>query len=189
MLPISCCRPLRLQPREIAQVSRTSRRNAARKVGGVDPQNETIRRALYPSNLRNKETPTGTWRPDVERALQLAIPSKQAHDTIERAWLLHQRHLRWRRNAEAERKFECMRNAMSELEKMDARLFKEANRTEDPRARSVSEQELSKTLKGAEKKALESRLPGLFPREMRSPTDTPPLKGWVYDWTPLSSAN
>ena len=118
------------------------------------------------------------------KALRRAIPSKQAHETIERAWLLHERHMRWKRNEEAERKFECMRRAMAELEKVDPILFKEANRTEDPRKRTPAEVELSKTLRGAPKKAMESRLPGLFPREMRLPTDTPPREGWVYNWRP-----
>lgn len=158
----------------------------ARKVAHGDPQNELIRRALYPSNIRNKETPTGTWRPDVAKALRVAIPSKQAHDTVERAWLLHERHSRWRRNAEAERKFSCLRRAMEELEKIDPALFKEANRVEDPRARTSAEIELLKSSKGAEKKKLDSRLPGLFPREMRLPTDTPSRSGWNYDWKAAS---
>ncbi len=92
--------------------SRIFTRNAGRKIVASDPQNEILRRTLYPSNIRNRESPTGTWRPDVMKALRRAIPSKQAHETIERAWLLHERHMRWRRNAEAERKFECMRRAM-----------------------------------------------------------------------------
>jgi len=118
------------------------------------------------------------------RALRRAIPSKQAHETIERAWLLHQRHVRWKREAEAERKFECMRHAMEELEKCDPVLFKEANRVEDPRTRSEAEAGLSKKLRGVAKKALEGRLPSLFPREMRVPTDTAPKLGWNYDWKP-----
>ncbi len=123
------------------------------------------------------------------KALRRAMPSKQAHETIERAWLLHERHMRWRRNAEAERKFECMRRAMGELEKLDQALFKEANRSEDPRKRSPVEVELSKKLRGAAKKALESRLPGLFPREMRLPTDTPPREGWNYNWRPSPTSS
>ncbi|KAJ3854709.1 hypothetical protein EV368DRAFT_72728 [Lentinula lateritia] len=53
-----------------------------------------------------KATTTETWRPDVEKALQYAIPSVQAHDTIERAWLLYKWHIRKRREVETERKFE-----------------------------------------------------------------------------------
>lgn len=165
-------------------------RNAGRKAGHVgDPQNEIIRRVLYPSNIRNRETPTGTWRPDVAKALRKAIPSKQAHETIERAWLLHERHLRWKREEETNRKFECMRRAMAELEMIDPYLFKEANRAEDSRKRSEAETERLKNLKGVERKAMERRLPGLFPPELRLPTDTPPRTGWDYDWKSPSSSS
>ena len=157
-------------------------RFAGRKAVHGDPQNEIIRRVLYPSNVRNKETPTGTWRPDVARALKRAIPSKQAHDTIERAWLLHERHMRWKREEDAERKFRCMEKAMAELERLDPMLFKEAARLEDPRSRSHSDIETQKTLRGAARKALESRMSGLFPRELRLPTDTPARSGWDYSW-------
>ncbi|EJD03730.1 uncharacterized protein FOMMEDRAFT_167057 [Fomitiporia mediterranea MF3/22] len=164
-------------------------RNAVRKAGqSGDPNNELIRRVLYPSNLRNRETPTGTWRPDVAKALRRAIPSKQAHETIERAWLLHERHIRWKREEEAKRKFECMQRAMSELEKIDPSLYKGANRVDDPRKVSHGELEKLKNVRGAEKKAMEGRLPGLFPRELRLPTDTPPRAGWDYDWKSPSSS-
>jgi large subunit ribosomal protein L40 len=77
-----------------------------------------------------------------------------------------------------------MRKAMDELENIDPKRFSEANRLEDPRHRGTAEAKLAKTLRGAEKKVLESRLPGLFPRELRVPTDTPPKDGWKYDCTP-----
>jgi len=150
-----------------------------------DPKREIIRRTLYPNNIRNKATPTGTWRPDVSRALQHAIPSVQAHHTIDRAWLLYQRHVRKKREAELNRKFECMRSAMDELQKLDHRLYMEANKQDNPCSRSVAEVEMSKTLKGSEQKALDARIPGLFPRELRIPTDTPPRNGWNYDWKPF----
>ncbi|KAL0951796.1 hypothetical protein HGRIS_008463 [Hohenbuehelia grisea] len=150
-----------------------------------DPQREIIRRTLYPGNIRNSASPTGTWRPDVGRALQHAIPSVQAHHTIERAWALHRRHQRKAREAELKRKFECMRTAMEELEKLDSRLFMEANKSEDPRGRSQAEVELMKKLRGSEKKTLEARIRGLFPRELRIPADTPPKDGWNYEWKPF----
>lgn len=162
------------------------RNYAAKTEPSGDPKKEIIRRALYPNNIRNKATPTGTWRPDVGRALQHAIPSVQAHNTIERAWLLHQRHIRKKRDAELARKFECMRRAMEELEKIDSRLYMEANKQEDPRARSEAELQLMRTQKGSEKKALDARIRGLFPRELRIPTDTPSRNGWNYEWKPLS---
>jgi large subunit ribosomal protein L40 len=169
-------------PLRISSVS--VRHSTRRETTSADPVNETIRKALYPPNVANKPSPTGAWRLDVARAIQIAVPSKQAHETIERAWLLHQRHQRWRREEELDRKYECMKKAMDELEKIDTRLFSEANRVEDPRQRGMAETKLAKTLRGVEKKVLESRLPGLFPRELRVPTDTPARDGWKYDWTP-----
>ncbi|KAH9897942.1 hypothetical protein C8Q73DRAFT_378614 [Cubamyces lactineus] len=148
------------------RVAQASVRYAGRQESGGDPRNEIIRRALYPSNIRNRASPVGTWRPDVGRRLQRAIPSAQAHETIERAWFLHQRHVRRTRMAELQRKFESVQNAMETL--------------------SPAETELLKKLKGPEKKAVEARIRGLFPRELRIPTDTPPKNGWTYDFTPMS---
>lgn len=167
------------------RVSQTPVRYAGRTVAGVDPVKDILRRVLYPHTVRNKPTPTGTWRSDVSRAIQRAIPSRQAHETIERAWLLHVRHLRRKRDSELGRKYECMKRAMDVLETIDPRLYREANRQEDPRARTPAEVQLMKSLRGVERKALESRPPGLFPRELRVPTDTPSRNGWKYDWTPV----
>ncbi|KAJ3721948.1 hypothetical protein C8R42DRAFT_68136 [Lentinula raphanica] len=169
----------------IAPTVRFQKRCYARKETGMDPKKETIRRALYPGNIRNKPTPTGTWRPNVGKALQHAIPSVQAHETIERAWLLHKRHLRKRREEETERKYECMRKAMDELASIDSHLYMEANKPENPRARSPEEAELLKTLKASEARASDARIRGLFPRELRVPTDTPSRSGWKYDWKPF----
>jgi large subunit ribosomal protein L40 len=150
-----------------------------------DPKRETIRRVLYPANRRNRPSPVGTWRPDVARALQSAIPSVQAHETIERAWLLHKRHVRKEREAELARKFAKMEEAMDELYRLDSRLFLEANRSDDPRAKSAQEMELAKKLKMSEVKTLESRIPGLFPRELKVPTETPSRTGWNYEYKPF----
>ncbi|KAJ6623091.1 hypothetical protein B0H10DRAFT_2011130 [Mycena sp. CBHHK59/15] len=144
-----------------------------------------IRRALYPGNIRNRPSPTGTWRPDVRQTIQRAIPSVQAHQTIERAWLLHRRHLRKRREAELARKFECMRRAMEELKEIDFKLYMEANKVEDPRARSAVEMELVKTMPAMEARSFEARIRGLFPRELKIPTDTPSKTGWNYEWKPI----
>ncbi|KAF8079065.1 hypothetical protein FPV67DRAFT_94289 [Lyophyllum atratum] len=166
-----------------AQIS--VRTYAAKNEAVGDPKKEIIRKALYPGNIRNRASPTGTWRPDVARALQHAIPSVQAHHTIERAWLLHRRHLRKQRETELARKFECMRKAMEELERVDSRLYMEANKREDPRARTEAERELAKKLKTTEVRTLEARIRGLFPRELRVPTDTPPRSGWNYECKPF----
>ena len=47
------------------RVAQTSVRYARREAGQADPRIELIRRTLYPSNIRNKENPIGSWRPGV----------------------------------------------------------------------------------------------------------------------------
>lgn len=175
---------VRHQTRRLASSS-LRRSYATKNENQADPKREIIRKTLYPGNIRNTAAPTGTWRPDVGRALQHAIPSVQAHETIERAWLLHKRHLRKQREAELGRKFESMKKAMEELEKIDPRLYMEANRTEDPRRRTEGEVEVAKTMRDVEKQALEARARGLFPRELKVPTDTPSKAGWNYNWKPF----
>ncbi|KAH7886182.1 hypothetical protein F5I97DRAFT_1223570 [Phlebopus sp. FC_14] len=167
------------------QLSQTSVRYVTTGASDANAKREVLRRMLYPRNIRSGPSPTGTWRPDVARALQRAIPSPQAHETIERAWKLYQRHLRKKRDAELQRKFECMRRAMAELEDIDPMLFKEANKREDPRARSATEVEALRDIGTLERKAIESRVRGLFPRELKVPTDTPSKEGWTYDWQPF----
>lgn len=178
-------KPLRVAQTSVRYASEGDPRLKKDAAAMADPKTELIRRTLYPSNVRNRESPTGSWRPNVARRLQRAIPSVQAHDTIERAWLLHQRHIRRGRQAELERKFKCMQEAMDTLYELDLKLFSEANKEEDPRVRSTQEVQILKSLKGQEKKAVESRIRGLFPRELRIPPDTPSRDGWKYDWEPI----
>lgn len=193
--PITFVRPMSssilapVKTRLSFRLSQVPVRYAGRKPEAAsDPKKDVIRRTLYPSNIRNRASPVGTWRQDVGRALQRAIPSKQAHETIERAWSLYNRHTRWKRDAELARKFGCMRKAMEELEKIDSRLYMEANKTEDPRTWTPADIEGAKDLRGAEKRAHEWRIRGLFPRELPLPTDTPSRNGWDYDWKPLGSS-
>jgi large subunit ribosomal protein L40 len=79
-----------------------------------------------------------------------------------------------------------MKAAMDELERIDSRLFMEANKQEDPRARSPEEIALTKKLSVSERKAMEARIRGLFPRELAVPSDTPSKTGWNYHWKPFN---
>ena len=78
-----------------------------------------------------------------------------------------------------------MHNVMEKLRELCPKLCEVANKDEDPRARSIEETEVWKSLKKSERRAFDSRIRGLFPREMRTPTDTPPTGGWNYDYQPL----
>ncbi|KAJ7103119.1 hypothetical protein B0H15DRAFT_767868 [Mycena belliarum] len=174
------------KPRAVLQAPSHIRHYAKPPDTGLgDERLASIRRVLYPANLRNKPTPTGTWRKDVRQTIQRAIPSVQAHNTIERAWLLHRRHLRKRREAELTRKYECMRRAMEELKSIDMKLFMEANEVEDPRRRSEVEMKLMRSMPVLEARAMDARIRGLFPRELKIPADTPSKTGWNYEWKPI----
>ncbi|KAG9097983.1 hypothetical protein FRC06_006943 [Ceratobasidium sp. 370] len=155
----------------------------------ADPRNDIIRRALYPIE-RSREvvsgdraSPTGVHRPDVQLALERAIPSADAHEMIERAWQLHLREQRERRGEELKRKYESMVRAIEVLRKLDPVSYAEATRGVDSRRLSEAERERIKGMKRAARKKAESRIEGLFPREMRIPTDTPRRDGWNHGWT------
>ncbi|KAG8686916.1 hypothetical protein FRC09_013842 [Ceratobasidium sp. 395] len=155
----------------------------------ADPRNDIIRRTLYPVERSHKiisgdrASPTGVHRPDVELALNRAIPSAEAHETIERAWKLHVRERRERREEELKRKYESMVKAVEVLRKLDPVSYAEATRGVDSRRLSEAERERMKEMKRGVRKKAESRIEGLFPREMRIPTDTPRRDGWNHGWT------
>ena len=188
MLPLLRSQPTLLRsplPPIIHQWTRNVGRKARK--GETDPKKEQLKTLLYPPNrLRPKDSsPTGSYRPTARLALRRIITSRTVHETIERAWLLHARHLRKAREAEAERKVGAMKKAMGELERGWPHLAREANRKEVPERWGEEEMRLAGRLKGFARRALDARLPGLFPREMRVPTDTPPTGGWDHDWKPV----
>jgi large subunit ribosomal protein L40 len=148
----------------------------ARKAVSIDPKLALIRSTLYPPNRRTTDgSPIGSYRPDVGRALSRIIQNQTVHETIERAWKLHLRHIR---------KFNSMKRAMEELEKFDITLAKAAAKEFTPEEMSEEEREMSREVKGAQRRALDARIPGMFPRDMRVPTDTPPIGGWDHAWKP-----
>ncbi|CAE6529832.1 unnamed protein product [Rhizoctonia solani] len=154
-----------------------------------DPRNDIIRRTLYPEPRPNvtglPSSPTGVHRPDVQLALERAIPSAEAHETIERAWKLYQRRVREEREAELGRKYESMRKAVEVLKELDPVSYAEAARGVDSRRLGEAERERMKEMRRGARKKAESRVEGLFPREMRIPTDTPSRDGWNHGWTAL----
>ncbi|CAE6536199.1 unnamed protein product [Rhizoctonia solani] len=154
-----------------------------------DPRNDIIRRTLYPERTPHvtglASSPTGIHRQDVSLALERAIPSAEAHETIERAWKLHKRQVKEQREAELKRKYESMKRAVEVLKELDPISYAEATRGVDSRRLTEAERERMKEKKRGAKKKAESRVEGLFPREMRIPTDTPSRNGWNHAWTAL----
>lgn len=82
------------------------------------------------------------------------------HDTIHRAWQLHLRYQRERRELELERQYNKMRDACTDLQGHSPRLFRAA--------------------------MIKDKSQSGFPIEMRSMTDTPPKNGWDHEWTAKS---
>lgn len=150
------------------------------KANQADPRLAPLKKAFNPLS-RN-------YRQNLQTALHRVIPSVEAHETIERAWQLHQRHLREDKLAELDRMHARMKEAVEELEKVDKKLFHWATIPRDQRRLIKPEAEALKGTKGSVRKALEARIEGLFPRELRVPTDTPSVNGWDYDWKPPGSS-
>ncbi|KIY69347.1 hypothetical protein CYLTODRAFT_420746 [Cylindrobasidium torrendii FP15055 ss-10] len=171
--------------RAVSAIKIFARGYAKRPEDSIDPTKEIIRRTMYPSNIRNRSSPHGGWRHDAGRAIKFAMPSKEAHETIERGYMLYKRHLRKTRDAEIARKFAAMRDAMETLAEIDPHLYQEANKKEDLRQRLPAEEKLAKSMKMTQTRALDARIRGLFPRELRVPTDTPSRNGWNYTWNPF----
>lgn len=157
-------------------------RGARRMANQGDPRTRIIQRMLYPRNGPRSESPIGVYRMDAKLALRRAVPNPEVHETIERAWLLHQRHKRNARSAELQRKWDSMHRAMEELRLFDYRRYLEINNVEDPRVRSDEDTALLKTIRGQERNVIEGRIRGLFPRELRAPTNTPSHRSWNYEW-------
>jgi len=78
-----------------------------------------------------------------------------------------------------------MRAAMEELKNIDLKLYMEANEVEDPRRRSEVESGVMKGMPAMEARAVDARIRGLFPRELKIPADTPSKTGWNYQWKPI----
>ncbi|KAG8926303.1 hypothetical protein FRC02_008984 [Tulasnella sp. 418] len=150
---------------------------------------DTISRMLFPLVFgKGSENPNGVHRWDIHRALRRAVRSAEAHETIERAWQLHKRELRELRQEELRLKYESMKNALDKLQELDPQLYEIATARVDQKGILPDDAAELKTLKGPAKKLYQSRIQGLFPREMKIPVDTPRREGWDYAWKAPQSA-
>lgn len=115
---------------------------------------------------------------DATRLAQLkkVVPSLEAHETISRAWALHERNKREAFQHNMKVRFDAMQEALQELEVADPRLFQAA---------TAPQSSLSQKHKGAEglSASREGRLDGLFPRQIRVPTEASgDTVAWDADW-------
>ncbi|CAG8584573.1 12091_t:CDS:1 [Cetraspora pellucida] len=83
----------------------------------------------------------------------------ERHQTIDRAWKLFLRNQQEKRENELAAKYRMLNEANIELEKLGPRLFNSAQ--------------------------MGNKI--MFPRQMKIPTETPPLNGWNYDYKPPSN--
>jgi hypothetical protein len=155
----------------------------------ADPQREQIMNILYPPNcLHLKDlSPTGCYHPNAMRALWEIITNRTVHETIKQAWLLCKWHVHKVCEAEMQCKFDSMCHAMNELKHSFPHLAKEVSQKPGPLKCTEEEMKLASTLKGFVRRAIDLRLPDLFPREMRPLMDTPPIRGWNNLWRQLTS--
>jgi len=178
-----------------AAAAATASGGKKKKKGMVDPRMENLRVALYPRTRAERgEAPTGVHRPDVVTALERTLPSSsssstststESHETITRAFKLFARRKRILHEEELHRKFECMKAAMTELERAHPLWYRSAKVKPDPRGVSKEDEAEFRLYRGTARTAVEARsIEGFFPRELRVPVDTPPRDGWQYDWAP-----
>ncbi|GAA5864542.1 hypothetical protein JCM1840_000537 [Sporobolomyces johnsonii] len=134
--------------------------------GAGDARVETIKKILYESDPADA---------DRLAALSQVIPSAEAHETIQRAWALHQRHRREAHSAELARKYASMRAAIDLLEQTDKALWEKA----------VGGKKFQNVDQAG---ATNARLDGIVPRELRVPMEQPGGQVWDSEWKAPAAA-
>lgn len=166
----------------------------------TDPRTEAIRKMVFPGppqTDKEKERFNASRAADV---LPFGKASEEVHSTITRAWLLFQRSQREELETRLNRKHARLLEALADLKLEHRFLYSAATYKVAPNKRSPAEHAKlieaglvrpNRTAEpkpdaptGAEAKRLfkvvagGARLEGLFPRELRVPTQTPRKNGW-----------
>lgn len=102
-------------------------------------------------------------------ALAKVVPSAEVHETITRAWALHNRNKREARDAELAKKYDSMRRAIDLLEQSDKGLWSLA--VEGRKFQNVDQ-----------KRSGNERLEGMVPRESRIPMEMGGSGLWDGEW-------
>ncbi|MBW0467519.1 hypothetical protein O181_007234 [Austropuccinia psidii MF-1] len=148
-------------------------RSGANGADGKTDRFEVIRQMLYDHDPKNTDT---------ERLarLQKLIPDFEMHETIHRAWQLHQRHQRERKSAQLERQYRAMTHALEELRLADRRLYVDIIKNEHGAMHRL-QNIVQPKLEGLNSTG---KLVGLFPRQMKVPSESLPSPGkvWDHDW-------
>lgn len=162
-----------------------------------DPRYDALRQVIFPQPMSAKERAAA--RNTLRKATGLGAAAPEVYATVHRAWRLHERRRRDALAASLEGKRRLLDEALADLRKEDHALFRAALQRSAPTKRNAEEQERLQRL-GLHRASAESttgeapgsrtlskrrarvmartRLPTLFPRELRAPTLTPPSRGW-----------
>lgn len=172
----------------------------------ADGRQEALRKTVYPvpssATLTTSEALEQANK-DAHKLLQQAMPyPEEVHDTITRAWLLHQREKRIQRESDLEIKRQRMQEACDRLRSEAPKMYERAkyrvamNKRHPDDVQKLKDLGLIGSTVGSDGKPLPaatmssqekrrqirtilgSRIHGLVPREMRPPTWTPSSKGW-----------
>lgn len=142
----------------------------------ADGKSEQLRQMLYPEAVpqpsSNRTSPAIAHREDVERAVDAVYPGKEAHETITRAFKVLERSEENARLVDLENRENRLREALDRLRETDIDLWEKA----------VARPPKISAAKVGKRKAQTMRIPGLFPRDLRAPTDTPRNVIWNHDW-------
>ena len=159
----------------------------------ADARQENLRRMIFPPAA---EAEQARKQHKIPTTPEDAYPfGAEVHTTIDRAWKLHERLRRVSLQEDLRIKRLRMHEAMQDLKKENTRLYRAATYRVSPNKRSPEEQvgliskgvvpdsqgnrvESTSEEKRQARRMLGNRLKGMFPREMRVPTQTPSKKVW-----------
>ena len=144
----------------------------------ADDKSEQLRQFLYPSDVpqpnSNRTSPSLQHREDVEKSVNAVFPGQEVHDTITRAYLVLRRRQEDERKNDLKYREGRLIEALNELKSENETMWEDA----------VARPQKISSAKVGKKKAQTMRIPGLFPRDLKPPTETPRNVMWNVDWKP-----
>ncbi|KAH9460074.1 hypothetical protein MJO29_004028 [Puccinia striiformis f. sp. tritici] len=149
---------------------------ASSGMDGKTDRFEVIRQMLYEGDAKMDDSARLA-------RLQKAVPEFGMHETIDRAWKLNERHLREKHEEELEKQYQSMNKALEELRTTDIKLYLKVIKDENG---SIQRLQNIVQINPSNQINLNStgKLFGLFPRQIKLPTESLPNpdKVWDHDW-------
>lgn len=163
---------------------------------GNDARYEALRQSLFPSREALKKAGVGAT--SLADVLGHGAASADVYETVTRAWRLHERRRREQLTHSLQKKRVRLDEAIASLRAEDRALWQQAVQRAGPTKRNAEEltrlkrlgllargaaddgekRESSVKVRRRQRLMARTRLSTMFPREMRAPMVTPPLKGW-----------